>query len=125
MMLFLTLIMRRVSPLLLMARRPASAAKRLVITLNSIEVLIGGTGADHLTGDGNNNTLDGGDGADLLSGGAGDDSLYGGAGVDSLSGGAGNDTVDGGSSHDEALYGGGGDDYLIDEGRSRMWGGCR
>ncbi|MCP9481908.1 M10 family metallopeptidase C-terminal domain-containing protein [Shimia sp. CNT1-13L.2] len=74
-------------------------------TLVSIENVIGGSGNDSITGDGNNNVLQGGLGNDTLNGGAGVDKLYGEDGNDVLSigfggaghladGGAGIDTVD-------------------------------
>ena len=50
--------------------------------LINIENIIGGSGADSLTGDGNDNTLDGGAGNDILNGGAGADTLIGGTGND-------------------------------------------
>ncbi len=58
----------------------------------NIENLIGGSGADTLTGDGLANRLDGGGGNDVLNGGDGDDILIGRAGNDTLDGGAGVDT---------------------------------
>lgn len=51
----------------------------------NIENVIGGSGADSLTGDGNANRLDGGPGNDILTGGAGDDTYV----LDP----AGNDTI--------------------------------
>jgi Ca2+-binding RTX toxin-like protein len=62
-------------------------------TLRHIENVIGGSGADALTGDGLANTLDGGGGNDVLSGADGDDLLIGRAGADTLDGGAGSDTA--------------------------------
>jgi len=67
--------------------------------------LVGMSGNDRLTGDGNANTLSGGAGDDVLTGGAGADNLYGGDGddvivqdmslfADTLDGGAGTDTAD-------------------------------
>lgn len=61
--------------------------------LLSIENVIGGAGADTLTGDMGANLLDGGAGIDVISGGAGDDLLLGGLGNDTLNGGAGIDTA--------------------------------
>lgn len=55
--------------------------------------VIGGTGNDVLTGDGNANTLNGGVGNDTLTGNGGDDTLIGGVGQNILDGGAGNDTA--------------------------------
>ena len=57
-----------------------------------IEHVVGGGGADNVTGNDANNLLRGGAGDDTLDGGAGDDLLVGGTGADSLTGGAGADT---------------------------------
>ena len=57
-----------------------------------IEQFLGGSGADHVTGNDAANTLVGNGGDDTLDGGAGDDILDGGAGDDTLTGGAGDDT---------------------------------
>ena len=64
-------------------------------SLNGIENVSGGEGADVLIGSDAPNTLDGGAGADLLVGNSGDDTLLGGAGNDRLDGGLGNDFADG------------------------------
>ena len=58
---------------------------------DSNAVLLGGAGADTLTGGGGNDLLDAGDGSDILVGGAGNDTLDGGAGGDAMAGGAGDD----------------------------------
>ena len=58
-------------------------------TLISIEGIVGGSGADTLTGNAFANTLEGGAGNDTLSGADGLDTLIGGAGNDTLDGGAG------------------------------------
>ena len=60
-----------------------------VDTLKNFEGIIGGSGADSLTGDANDNYLGGNAGADTLLGGLGDDTLSGGAGNDRLDGGDG------------------------------------
>src|SRR2546423_789135 len=60
---------------------------------SGVENLIGGSGADRLTGDGNANVLCGGAGNDTLSGSGGNDILVGGAGADRLDGGSGVDTA--------------------------------
>lgn len=73
--------------------------------------LIGGAGADTLTGKDNSDTLRGMGGNDVLLGGAGDDLLDGGAGNDNLQGGLGNDSLDGGLGQD-TLLGGQGNDTL-------------
>ena len=61
--------------------------------LRNIENVIGGAGADTLTGDALANALDGGAGADTLNGGLGDDLLSGGLGTDTIDGGGGVDTA--------------------------------
>jgi Ca2+-binding RTX toxin-like protein len=77
--------------------------------------LIGSSGSDKLTGDGNANVLSGGPGgSDTLSGGGGPDTLLasgpstldGGAGDDLLSGGRGDDSIDGGAGSGDSV------DYL-------------
>lgn len=84
-------------------------------------VVLGGTGADSLTGSAGDDILagvgtaglpanDGADtltglaGADTLSGGAGNDQLFGGADNDVLIGGTGSDLLDGGADIDTAIY---------------------
>ena len=62
-------------------------------TLRGIENVIGGRGADSLTGSGADNALTGGAGADTLAGFAGDDLLVLGPGADVARGGRGNDTI--------------------------------
>ncbi|TDR94850.1 M10 family metallopeptidase [Enterovirga rhinocerotis] len=74
--------------------------------LLSIWNLIGGAGADRLTGSDAWNEISGGDGADLIAGRGGNDTLIGGAG---------NDTLDGGTGAD-AMFGGAGNDiYVVDD----------
>ncbi len=60
----------------------------------SLENVIGGAGADAITGNSRDNRLDGRAGNDSLTGGSGDDFLIGGAGSNTLDGGTGNDTLD-------------------------------
>ncbi|RLB70480.1 MAG: hypothetical protein DRH04_03515, partial [Deltaproteobacteria bacterium] len=55
--------------------------------VTSIEIIIGGAGADSLIGDRKNNTLDGGAGDDYIDGRAGDDTLITGSGFNTLIGG--------------------------------------
>jgi uncharacterized delta-60 repeat protein len=76
-------------------------------TILNIENLVGGGGADTLTGDGANNYLIGGLGGDLLSGGDGDDTLYAGTGNDAVSGGGGSDLIIGGDGAGNDTYDGG------------------
>jgi Ca2+-binding RTX toxin-like protein len=75
------------------------------------EAVLGGQGADRMTGDAADNLLDGGAGGDTLDGGAGNDVLDGGVGSDALLGGAGNDILLGGVG-DDVLRGGAGNDVL-------------
>lgn len=74
----------------------------LTSTLNYVNTISGGAGAD---------TISGGYLGDTLRGGDGNDTLYGGAGDDLLEGGEGNDSLDGGRGAD-ILRGGAGDDIL-------------
>ena len=71
-------------------------------TINGVENVIGGKGADTIIGDGNSNRLDGNIGDDVIHGKGGNDTLEGGDGNDSLLGG----------SHADRVFGGGGDDTL-------------
>jgi Ca2+-binding RTX toxin-like protein len=82
-------------------------------TVRGIEIVVGTSFADKMTGSDNADYLVGGAGNDTLSGGAGNDELYGGSGDDSMSGGsgsdyfmgeAGNDTMNGGSGFDMVDY---------------------
>ncbi|MEN7538829.1 calcium-binding protein, partial [Aurantiacibacter flavus] len=66
-------------------------------TLSGIEGVIGGLGADIITGDGNNNRLEGGGGNDTLDGAGGNDTfVFDGDedGVDAIHGGSGNDVIE-------------------------------
>ena len=76
-----------------------------------VEHLLGGAGADALTGNDLPNLLSGGAGGDRLDGNGGDDTLAGGADGDMAWGDAGADALDGGDGND-ALAGGDGDDAL-------------
>jgi Ca2+-binding RTX toxin-like protein len=79
--------------------------------VSSVRNIRGGSGADTLTGDGQDNVIWGGNGADIISGGAGNDTLYGEGGGDTIHGGAGNDMICGGAGTNH-LYGDAGDDTL-------------
>lgn len=89
-------------------------------TLIDIEDIVGGTGADRLTGNDNANMLLGGGGDDQLAGGGGNDILVGSLGNDTIHGGDGADVLRGGSislGYDadggvDHLYGDGGDDII-------------
>ena len=65
----------------------ADNANNVFLFGSAWENVIGGDGADSLTGDGKDNTLEGGFGNDTLVGGSGDDMLIGGSGADMIDGG--------------------------------------
>jgi Ca2+-binding RTX toxin-like protein len=67
---------------------------------SSVDVVIGGTGNDRITGHAGENYLYGERGNDTLNGGAGNDRLYGGGGRDVLNRGADPDELDGGDGGD-------------------------
>ena len=90
-------------------------------TLSGFENLIGGQGADLITGNTQANNLLGEAGADQIFGEVGNDTLEGGSGNDSLFGGADNDFLFG-DSDDDVLHGGAGDDVL-DGGANALGGG--
>ena len=69
-------------------------------SIAGIERVIGGNGADTLTGDNLDNRLEGGAGADTLAGADGVDALFGGDDADIIAGGLGNDSIDGGAGAD-------------------------
>lgn len=73
-------------------------------TYNSIEGVVGGSGADNIRGDFSDNRLDGQGNADWIYGRRGNDILDGGAGNDVLLGGLGADTLIGGLGKDRAQY---------------------
>ena len=85
------------------ARRD-TAASPIEDTLNGIENVTGGSGADALTGSNAANTLRGGAGNDILLGLGGADTILGDAGDDAITGGAGNDTLVGGDGDDTFTY---------------------
>lgn len=101
-------------------------------TIRNIENLIGGFGADLLTGDDRNNSLTGasgddqllgGDGADVLDGGDGVDTLIGERGDDVLRGGWGDDILRGGLLVLGSLTDGGSDQLYGDAGDDQLFGG--
>ena len=77
-----------------------------------LESIVGGSGADRLRGDGDDNILEGRGGDDLIRGRRGADIPIGGRGDDDVAGGSGDDVVWGNSGRD-GLSGGSGDDLLI------------
>ena len=62
-----------------------------IVTLTSVENVVGGNGNDQIVGNAGNNVLSGGFGNDTLAAGGGNDTLAGGRGLDLLTGGAGRD----------------------------------
>ncbi|MHA3704193.1 hypothetical protein ACXR2U_18635 [Jatrophihabitans sp. YIM 134969] len=68
--------------------------------LVDVDIVLGGSGPDHLVGGSEGETLRGNGGADVLEGGPGNDVLDGGAGGDRLVGDDGADTLKGGSEDD-------------------------
>lgn len=88
----------------------------------NLEIVLGGSGNDVITGNAaanflmggeGNDTIDGGDGDDpLLQGGGGNDIIIGGNGNDSLLGDSGDDTLIGGTGNN-SLVGGAGDDVYV------------
>lgn len=87
-----------------------------------IEDAVGGSGNDHITGNGVRNSLSGGEGSDTIFGAAGNDFLYGNQGNDTLFGGSGNDRIKGGGDQD-ILDGGKGNDTLDGgQGDDSIWG---
>ncbi|MFE8876947.1 beta strand repeat-containing protein [Cobetia amphilecti] len=99
-------------------------ASSVSIDVDKLSVLIGTSGNESLTGDGDgpfyadyligqggNDTLSGGEGSDRLEGGSGNDTLRGGAGNDILSGGEGDDLLVGGAGNDILTGGDGADTF--------------
>lgn len=78
----------------------------VALSTNTGANLIGGAGADTLTGTELNDSLEGGGGNDVLIGLGGNDYLIGGDGDDILIGGKGNDNLVGGAGIDTAVFGG-------------------
>lgn len=85
--------------------------------------LVGGDGADTITGGTANDTLLGGDGADLITGGVGNDSLLGGNGADTVNGGVGLDTINGGDGADSLNAGDDNDSVFGANGADNIDGG--
>ena len=90
-------------------------------SIRNFENLIGGSGADRVTGDSLANIINGNGGNDTIAGGDGLDKLFGGAGSDQIDGGLGNDSLDGGTESDtlngglgvDTMRGGTGNDYFV------------
>ena len=79
--------------------------------VRGLESIVGGSGPDRLSGDGDDNWLDGNGGGDLIRARGGDDLVRGEGGNDRVSGDDGNDYLSGESGTD-ALSGGDGDDQV-------------
>jgi Ca2+-binding RTX toxin-like protein len=79
--------------------------------LDDVEIVLGSSRGDVLTGEDGANALSGGAGADQLSGLGGDDTLNGGTGADQLTGGSGDEAINGGPNPDQ-ISGGSGDDSI-------------
>jgi Ca2+-binding RTX toxin-like protein len=73
-------------------------------TIANVEIILGSTYADQLTGNSSANNLQGGGGDDTLIGAAGADTLLGGESNDTLRGGAGADSIVGGNGVDTVDY---------------------
>lgn len=93
-------------------------------TVNYVEVLNGGNGADTVNGWAGDDLINGDNGNDTLLGGAGVDEMHGGLGDDTMQGGGDGDTMDGddgrdamsGGLGDDTMSGGGGADVLCGDG---------
>ena len=88
------------SPFAYQVMGTASSNIKKIDRLSNFEGILGGSGNDLLTGDGNANYLGGNAGNDSLLGGNGNDTISGGTGNDSLQGGAGSDNLTGGAGDD-------------------------
>ncbi len=91
--------------------------------ISGFEGVIGGSGADILTGDAVDNWLIGLNGDDQLRGEGGTDTLIGGIGNDVLFGGAGNDSLVGGADRDFVDYSGAASNVTVTLGLSPLLGG--
>jgi len=96
----------------------------IIVGGNADELILGGSGNDHIRGVGGNDTISGGDGSDWIHGGSGDDfmagagaddTLLGGTGDDLIHGGSGNDRLDGQRGRDSLAGGTGDDDFTTDD----------
>jgi Ca2+-binding RTX toxin-like protein len=86
------------------------------------DTLNGGSGQDDIKAGGGNDNIDGGDGNDVIDAADGADFVVGGKGNDNINGGPGDDVVDGGD-NDDLVYGGAGNDLLIGgNGNDRLFG---
>jgi hypothetical protein len=85
------------------------------IIFNTVErVIVGTSGADKFTVNGDKNTtVEGGEGNDTIASSGGNDYLAGGIGSDSIQSGSGNDSVYGGSGADSAMFTGNQADYTV------------
>ena len=89
----------------------------------SVELVIGSSFADTVTGNVEDNRIEGRSGNDAIDGAQGNDTLYGNDGDDTLGGGTGNDWLSGGSGVN-VLHGGvGNDTFIANLGTDTMHGG--
>ncbi len=98
----------------------ATIDRSFTITVNDLNEIVGGPGADNIVGTAATDVIDGQGGDDVINAGAGDDLVFGGIGRDTLNGDAGddflfgeaeNDILNGGAGAD-SLFGGSGNDVL-------------
>ncbi len=99
----------------------AAVEESFTIAVNDVSEIVGGAGADTLTGTPQTDVIDGQDGDDNISGGGGNDIIFGGIGRDTLDGGDGVDSIFGEAQNDiliggagaDRLFGGSGNDALF------------
>ncbi len=100
------------NPLLKISVQGGDGNDSIIGSLSVANSLIGGDGADTLTGGALIDTLDGANGNDSINGGDGNDSILGRDGADRINGDGGNDTILGGDGAD-IVNGGDGDDCIL------------
>ena len=88
------------------------------------DILSGGAGDDEIFGDSGSDVIDGGDGDDVVSAGGDDDQITGGAGNDTLKGHRGDDTIHGGDGNDRILGGAGNDVMWGEAGKDQLIAGA-
>ena len=89
----LSVIMKRLTGVTVILNTFADGGDATGDTITGFENLIGGSGSDTLTSDGNANVIEGGAGADTLTGGGGADTISDGTGADIIIGGDGADII--------------------------------
>jgi hypothetical protein len=85
--------------------------------------LLGGHGADTITGSTIGDSISAGDGADEVTSGDGDDTVFGGDGNDIIDAGTGDDSVDAGDGQDSVIGGDGNDSINAGDGADTVRGG--